>query len=98
MQDALPPFGALNQLTRSEFSVSRSGMTIHSAIKDKGCVGTVGSLSAGLIFSLNTRDENAQSDLAAFEASRMLKNLFFSILRCGTGMCRHFSNTQVFEK
>jgi hypothetical protein len=25
----------------------------------------------------------------------MLKNSFFSILRCGTGMCRHFSNTQV---
>jgi len=30
--------------------------------------------------------------------SRLLKNSFFSNLRCDAGMHRHFSNTQVFEK
>jgi hypothetical protein len=30
--------------------------------------------------------------------SRLLKNSFFSSLWCGTGMCRRFSNTRLFEK
>jgi len=30
--------------------------------------------------------------------SRLLKNSFFSNLRCGTWRCRRFSNTPVFEK
>jgi len=30
--------------------------------------------------------------------SRLLKNSFFSSLRCGRGTDRHFSDTQVFEK
>jgi len=40
----------------------------------------------------------AAKRLDRFTPSRLLKNEFFSNLRCGRGIDRHFSITQVFEK
>src|SRR3990170_5940199 len=42
-------------------------------------------------------DARAQSQNVVRDLSRLLKNEFFSSLRCGRGTDRHFSHTQVFE-
>jgi len=40
----------------------------------------------------------AGTDTCELSVNRLLKNSFFSSLRSGIGIYRHFSNTHVFEK